>query len=93
MSNKIKCLMRYIELNGYTELSEYIVSMKLGDEVEAKSKTRTQEQAEYIYFSLKAGEQAEKLLLLDFEWKILPFEQIKITCVSTREEQLFTYGF
>jgi hypothetical protein len=93
MNNKIKCLMRYIELNGFAELSEYLISIKLADAVEAKSKTRTQEQAEYIYFALKAGEKSEALMLLDFEWSILPLEQIKITIVSAREEKHFTHGY
>lgn len=93
MNNKQKCIQRYIELYGFNELKEYLVLTKMADSVEANSKTRIPEQAEFVYFSLLAGEKNETLLLLSFEWKLLPLEQIKITCISAREEKFFTHGF
>lgn len=93
MNNKIKCIMRYLELYGYSEIAEYLISNKMVEATDVASKNHTQERAELIYFALKDAEAKEKLLLLDFEWKILPLEQIKITCVSTREERHFTHGY
>lgn len=93
MNSKIKCIARYIELNGYSGMKEYLIATKLAEPVEANSLTRTLEQAEFVYYSLRDGAVSEKLLLLSFEWKILPLEQIKITCISTRDEQFFTHGY
>lgn len=85
--------MKFIERVGYADLAEYLVSNKFATEQDVRSVVHTQERAELIFSSLKKAESEEKLLLLDFEWKMLPFEQIKITCLSTREERHFTYGF
>lgn len=89
----MKCIERYIILYGFNEIKEYLISTKLAEPVEANSKTRVPEQAEFVYFSLLEGEKSEKLLLVNYEWKLLPLEQIKITCISTREERFFTHGF
>lgn len=93
MNNKQKCIQRYIELYGYSELKEYILVNKLAESFDANSKTRIPEQAEFLYITLLEAEKNEKLLLLSFEWKILPLEQIKITCISAREERFFTHGY
>lgn len=85
--------MRYLEKNGYEELAEYLVFNKLAILTDVRAAIHPQERAELILISLKRAADEEKLLLLDFEWKILPIEQIKITCVSPREEKLFTYGY
>lgn len=93
MNNKLKCIYRYIELYGYSEIKEYLISNKLVDSIEANTKSRIAEQAELVYVALLQAEKNEALLLLSFEWKLLPFEQIKITCISTREERFFTHGY
>ena len=93
MNPRVRCIIRYLELNGYSEIVEYLLTNKLAVESDAKAAIHPQERAEFIFNSLKKGEADEKLLLIDFEWNILPIEQVKITCVSTRESRQFTYGF
>ena len=90
---KIQCIMRYLEKNGYDEIAEYLLSNKLAVSTDLRAAVHLQERAELILVSLTKAQKEEKLLLLDFEWRILPMEQIKITCVSPREEKLFTYGY
>lgn len=93
MNIRVACIMKFIEKLGYSELAEYLITNKFATEQEVFSAVHTQERAELIFTSLKKAESEEKLLLLDFEWKMLPLEQIKITCLSTREERHFTYGY
>ena len=85
--------MRYLDKNGYQEIAEYLLSYKFVESTDIAAAIHLQERAELIYVALKKAEKEEKLLLLDFQWSILPLEQIKITCVSPREERQFTYGF
>jgi hypothetical protein len=84
--------MRYIDRVGYQEIAEYLLMNKFAVSTDVAAAIHLQERAEFIYHALKKAETEEKLLLLDFEWKILPLEQIKIICVSAREERQFTYG-
>jgi hypothetical protein len=90
---KIQCIMRYIDKIGYQEIAEYLLANKLAVPTDVAAAIHLQERAEFLYFALKKAETDEKLLLLDFEWQILPLEQIKITIISIREEKQFTYGF
>jgi hypothetical protein len=78
---------------GYDEISEYLLMNKLAVATDIAAAIHLQERAEFVFYTLKKAEADEKLMLLDFQWSILPIEQIKITCVSAREEKLFTYGF
>jgi hypothetical protein len=78
---------------GYSEFSEYLLNNKFASAEALQAAIHPQERAELVFTSLKKAEAEEKLLLLDFEWTMLPLEQIKITCVSAREEKHFTYGF
>lgn len=93
MNTRVLCILKLIEKNGFQEFSEYLTANKLVSQSDLSAAIHPQERAELIFTSLKKAEAEEKLLLLDFEWKMLPFEQIKITVVSSREEKLFTYGY
>jgi hypothetical protein len=90
---KIQCIMRYLDRIGYHEIANYLIDSKFIPATDAAGAIHPQERAELIYNALSKAAAEEKLLLLDFEWKILPLEQIKIICISTREEKQFTYGF
>jgi len=84
--------MRYIEKVGHQELVDYILANNFASAQDV-SAVNIQTRAELIYLVLTGAATSGKLLLFDFEWSILPIEQIKITCVSARDEKQFTYGF
>lgn len=93
MNKKIECIKRLFKKNNsYGEITEWLMSVKLTTQYEVDSKTRDQERAEFILEILQQAEKDEFFMLLDFEWTVLPIEQIKITCVTEREEVHFTYG-
>jgi len=93
MNRKVECLERLLEVNhSYDEIGEWLVENKLTDTVTIKSYNRTKERAEFLYSLLKQASIDEKIILLYFEWSILPVESIKITCTTATEEKQFTYG-
>jgi len=93
MNKKVDCIMRLLVKNEcYMDICAWLIEQKFTELSEVQTKIRLQERAEFIYFILKEAEEKEKLMLLDFEWTILPLETIKITCVTEREKKEFTYG-
>ena len=94
MNNKrIDCITRLITIDDlYSDMAMWLVNQKIVSIDEAQAPTRTQEKAEFLYHSFKKGVEMEKVVLLDYEWTILPLEQIKITLVTEREKKEFTHG-
>lgn len=93
MNRKIECIERLLEINySYEEMGEWLVENKFTDYATVDSYKRTKEQAEFIYSTFRQLADDDKIILLYFEWSILPTESIKITCVTPTEERLFTYG-
>jgi len=92
-NRRIDCILRLLKKEeAYGLIAAWLVEQKIVSLEDAKGQTRDQEKAEFIYFALKKGEELEKLILVDYEWTILPLEQIKITCVTEREKKEFTFG-
>lgn len=93
MGRRVDCIKRLIEVNhSYNEMCEWLIENKFTNDISAKVNSRITEKAEFIYKILKENETNGNIMLLYFEWSILPTESIKITCVTQTEEKLFTYG-
>ena len=92
MNKKIACIKRLIDNNRFYEFTEWLTEHKLMAKDDAVELTRNQEKAEFVYTTLKKAEKDDKLILLDFEWTILPLETIKITCITETTHKEFTYG-
>ncbi len=93
MNKKIECIKRLLSHDRYYEFANWLVGQRLTNKDDMKDLSRDQEKAEFIYTILKTAEKEEKLILLDFEWALLPLETIKITCVTETEKKEFTYGY
>lgn len=93
VGHKVECIERLLEKNhSYEEICEWLILNKFTDAITAKQNTRTKEKAEFIYGIFKKEQADDNIILLYFEWSILPTESIKITCVTSKEEKFFTYG-
>lgn len=93
-NRRIDCISRLLKINDvYSDICMWLIEQKIITRTEAEGPTRDQEKAEFLYFSFKKGVDIEKLILLDYEWTILPLEQIKITCITDRETKEFCSGF
>lgn len=93
LNKKIECILRLIKKEeSYVDIVNWLIEQRITTLQDAKGQTRDQEKAEFLYYSLKKGVEMEKIQLLDYEWSVLPLEQIKITCITDREKKEFTYG-
>lgn len=94
MSNKRECIIRlFRKNNSYSEMCEWLVESKIIEKDEPSAYIREHERASFILSTLQKAEEDGKLLLLYFEWEILPKELIRITCTSEKEEKVFSYGY
>lgn len=93
LNRKIECILRLLKKEeSYSDIANWLIEQKIVVLEDAKGQTREQEKAEFLYHALKKGVEIEKIQLLDYEWTVLPLEQIRITCVTEREKKEFTYG-
>lgn len=92
LNTRIECVKTLIHKNGYYDLLEWLEENKMLDKEKWKTADSLQLKSELIVKSLSFAEQSQRLLLVDYEWSILPLQIIKITCVTEREKREFTYG-
>ena len=92
LSKRIECVIALIHKNGYYDFLEWLEDNKLLNKEEWKTADSLRLKSELIVKSLSIAEQEGRLLLVDYEWSILPLEIIKITCVTEKEKREFTYG-
>jgi len=91
-TKELECILKLVNLDFYEELKEYIIDNKLAKESDFKELYRDFERAGFIYTTLKAAEENEDLILLDFEWVFLPKHYIKLMCVTETEKKVFSHG-
>jgi hypothetical protein len=92
LNNRIECVKTLIHKNGYYDLMEWLQENKILDREKWKTADSLQLKSELVVKSLSAAEQDQRLLLLDYEWTILPLETIRIMCVTDKEKKEFTFG-
>lgn len=90
--SKIECIKRLIEKNGDDDIILWLEENKLMDKDSWKSAGSLQLKSELIVKTLSKAANSDKLMLLDYEWTILPLETIRVTCVTEREKKEFTFG-
>lgn len=91
---EIECLTRLQALGGSVD---NILDFLMGEELVGKDevcKVRLSPEAcKDIQLMLARLQNDKKFQLLEYEWAILPVERIKITIVTDRTSQEFSYGF
>lgn len=92
LNNKIECIKRLISTGNHIALIEWLIESKLVPGVKFEEIKSNQTMAELIVLTLSELLRADKLMLLDYEWTILPREFIRITIVTEKEKQEFTYN-
>jgi len=92
MNKKIECLTRLLDADMFYEFSEWLTDVKLSSTDTFTNISSNHERAEIIFTILTKAHKSGKLLLLDFEWVILPIEQIKVTCVTLSLVKEFIYS-
>lgn len=95
MNKKIECIKRLFDKNNcYMEMCEWFIDLGIITDQEVVLNSRPDEKAKFIFNVLKENSNGVncKFQLVDWEWKILPIELIKITCITENEVKEFSFG-
>ena len=93
MNKKIECLSRYefLTLNA-SPIREFLIEERLARPEEYTGAVTKLMEAEVNFIALKHSISSEKAMLVDYEWTILPHEQIRITIVTPDTKKEFSFG-
>ncbi len=91
---EIECIARLFKMaDSYGELVEFLVEEKImTNEVLANLKLEL-DKPRFLHTFLKQEEKDDKLLLLSFDWVVLPIERIRIRLVTERNSKEFAYRY
>jgi hypothetical protein len=89
---KITCIERYATLTGgYDDLVDFMLEEKLMTQSQIAEFKKETQKALYLW-KLLVAECDNKIMLLDFEWSLLPIERLKITIVTDRTSRSFGFN-
>lgn len=92
MKAKVECLKRFFEATGQDEaIKEFLIYEKLAKPSDFEGLRNKQEIAERFYILLREAEKKEEIILMYYEWQLLPKETIKITISTEREHREFFF--
>ena len=80
---EVECLKRFQQLSPiYEELITFLLQEKLLSKEELKVIRESPEQARHLQHKLATLSSEQKIQLLEYEWVVLPVEQIKLNIVT-----------
>ncbi len=89
-SKEIQCLNRLIKLTAcYGTILDFLLQEKVIDKVDYPHGDK--DKAFHLYNLLENGKEKETLILVTYEWKLLPIEYINLTLISKMTRKEFTY--
>ena len=97
MSSKLKeidCITRLFKLTDcYSELVDFLIEEKIvTDGVLANLKLELNK-PRFLHDILKQAEKDDKLLLLSFDWVLLPVERMRMRLITERSNKEFAYRY
>lgn len=94
MTRKEQCLQRLFDLTTcFAEMVDFLFNEKLISEEQIQDLKLEVDKVNFLYNLLKEHEKKEKINLLSFDWIMLPEERIKVTIITDRAVQDFSYRF
>lgn len=92
-TNKILCLQRLQDATGQLpDILEFLKQEQLVDDLQMKSVKQSPDYAKDIFHILNDLQVRNKLQLLEFEWNVLPVENILLTIITERNQREFTFN-
>jgi hypothetical protein len=87
------CFSRFEALHGsLDEFVDFLIEENLMSQDNIGDFRRASNRPKFLHSLLLKHKQEDKIMLLDFEWVLLPIERIKITIVTERTSKSFTYN-
>lgn len=74
------------------ELITFLKDQRLINDFQRTEIINESDKAKYICQLIEGLKKEEKLLLLDYEWTILPVERLKLTIITERTQREFCYN-
>lgn len=91
---EIECLARLFKLtNCYEDFVDHLLDEKILSADRITDLKLELNKPKFLYETLKEAEKEDKLLLLSFDWALLPVERIRVRLVTTRNSRDFTYHY
>lgn len=92
-TNKILCVERLCEMSAFMdELTTFLIGESLMNAGQAKELRSSNTKGKDVVNFLQDLSTKEKLQLLEYDWKILPVEYIRIIIVTDKAKHEFTWG-
>lgn len=93
MNRKTEFLGRLFALAScIDDLVAFLIAEKLLSEFQYSCLKQEADKPKFIYTLLEELKKADRLLLLDYEWSLLPIERLKLTIITERTTREFTYN-
>ena len=91
---EIDCLKEYFtKTNSLDSFVQFLQEEKIFPADGFTTLATFDEKVRSVYEHLQKAVKEEKLLLLSFEWRLLPIHQIKIEMITIRSKRDFLYGY
>lgn len=93
VKRQIDCLERLQSLTGQLEeILQFLKLEGLVDDNQMRSVKNSADHAKEVQLILRDLQVRQKLQLLEYEWSVLPVENIKITIITDRDSREFIYN-
>ncbi len=76
----------------YLDITDFLIEERLMKREELVNIDRPTEKAKFLVSKLENLLKTEIVMLVDWEWHILPIERIKLLIVTDSLQKEFTYG-
>jgi hypothetical protein len=89
------CILRFMQKDEafFNNISEFLIDERLIKSEELVGLSSEDEKAKFLLHALEVIQETETVLLVDWEWQILPVEYLKLLIVCDNMQKEFAYGF
>jgi hypothetical protein len=91
---EIDCLARLFKLtNCFADIIDFLLAEKVITDGQVSDLKLELNKPKALHALMKKAEKDEKLLLLSFDWILLPVERIRIRLITERNSKELTYQY
>jgi hypothetical protein len=93
-NKQIECVLRFMKKNEafFMEITDFLIDERLMKREELTNIDRPTERAKFLVDKLQKILDTEAVMLVDWEWIVLPVERLKILIVTDTQQKEFAYG-
>ena len=94
VNKQIECVLRFMKKSEsfYHDITEFLIDERLMKKEELIDVDRPVERARFLVNKLQTLLKTEAVMLVDWEWTILPVERLKILIVTDTQQKEFAFG-